>query len=72
MTKQYTQDICYQEINFDYFSGQKFAMMELKSVICRILRHYELLPVPNYEPVVLAETIIKSKNGIKLRLKARK
>lgn len=52
--------------------GQKYAMLEMKSTISRIIRFYELLPVPDYKPILAAETVLKSLNGINVRLRSRK
>ncbi|XP_037041330.1 cytochrome P450 4d2-like [Bradysia coprophila] len=50
--------------------GQKFAMLELKSSISKILRSYELLPVGE-EPIPVMELILRSENGVQLGLKPR-
>lgn len=50
--------------------GQKFAMLEMKSSISKILRHYELLPVGD-EPIPVMELILRSENGVQLGLKPR-
>ncbi|XP_055911116.1 probable cytochrome P450 4s3 [Eupeodes corollae] len=51
--------------------GQKFAMLELKCTLSNILRAYELLPVEGFVPLPLAELVIKSGNGIQVRLRKR-
>uniref|UniRef100_A0A8D8LAC8 Cytochrome P450 4d1 n=2 Tax=Culex pipiens TaxID=7175 RepID=A0A8D8LAC8_CULPI len=54
--------------------GQKFALNEVKSVISKLLRHYEfVLPAEqNHEPPVLSsELILKPHNGIPLQIKPR-
>ncbi|RZB39210.1 p450 domain containing protein, partial [Asbolus verrucosus] len=52
--------------------GQKFAMLEMKSTISKILRKFELLPAePQHVLELTSETILKSANGIKIRLKLR-
>ncbi|KAI8115367.1 Cytochrome P450 4d2 [Lucilia cuprina] len=43
--------------------GQKYAMLEMKSVISKILRHYELLPI-GPEVVPLLSLILRSKTEI--------
>lgn len=50
--------------------GQKFAMLEIKSTISKLLRHYELNPMGD-PPQVIMELILRSKNGIQLGLKPR-
>lgn len=52
--------------------GQKFAMLELKSTLAKLLREFEICPVENFEPILLAELVMKSGNGIKVSLKTRK
>lgn len=51
--------------------GQKFAMLELKSTISKILRHYELLPVPDFQPTLVIHLILKSINGVLIKFKER-
>lgn len=51
--------------------GQKFAMLELKCILSKLLREYEFLPVEGFEPLPLAELVTKSGNGIQVRLRKR-
>lgn len=51
--------------------GQKFAMLELKTTLSVLLRNFEILPAANFEPVQIPELVIKSGNGIRIRLKKR-
>ncbi|XP_044272411.1 cytochrome P450 4c3-like [Tribolium madens] len=52
--------------------GQKFAMLEMKSTVSKIIRQYKLLPTtPQHELELVGETILKSTNGIKIRLRLR-
>lgn len=52
--------------------GQKFAMLELKSTISKILRFYEVLPaIPHHEVNVITMLTLQSSNGIRLRLEHR-
>lgn len=52
--------------------GQKFAFMELKSMISKIVRNFELSPVvPAHKPELVAEAILKSNNGIMIKLQER-
>jgi cytochrome P450 family 4 len=52
--------------------GQKFAMLEMKSVISKVIRHFELTPaVPRHELILSVETVLRSANGIKVGLKKR-
>lgn len=50
--------------------GQKFAMLEMKSVISKILRNFELLPaIPVYKPILAMEAIFRPTNGVNIRLR---
>ncbi|XP_063922936.1 cytochrome P450 4c3-like isoform X2 [Zophobas morio] len=52
--------------------GQKFAMLEMKSVISKVLRNFELRPAtPEHKLDLIAEAILKSANGINISLKRR-
>ncbi|KAF2893674.1 hypothetical protein ILUMI_12500 [Ignelater luminosus] len=52
--------------------GQRFAMLEMKSTVSKILRNFELLPVWDHNPVLVAEAILTSANGLAIGLKERK
>lgn len=55
-----------------YFIGQKFAMYEMKAALCKILRHFELLPAEGKNDLILsAELILKAENGINIKVKNR-
>uniref|UniRef100_A0A8I6GLR5 Cytochrome P450, family 4, subfamily a, polypeptide 3 n=1 Tax=Rattus norvegicus TaxID=10116 RepID=A0A8I6GLR5_RAT len=49
--------------------GKQFAMNELKVAVALTLLRFELLPDPTRIPVPMARLVLKSKNGIHLRLK---
>ncbi|KAJ3655748.1 hypothetical protein Zmor_014863 [Zophobas morio] len=52
--------------------GQKFAMLEMKSVISKIIREFKLQPaVPHHDLQLVAETVLKSANGISICLRKR-
>nr|WKR34929.1 cytochrome P450 CYP4NQ24 [Monolepta hieroglyphica] len=52
--------------------GQKFAMLEMKSTISKVLRNFQLLPAtPTHELQLAPEIVIVSKNGIRISLKRR-
>ncbi|XP_072387893.1 cytochrome P450 4d2-like isoform X2 [Diabrotica undecimpunctata] len=52
--------------------GQKFAMLEMKSIISKVLRNFELLPTdPPHEVKVVPNIVIASTNGIHLTLRNR-
>lgn len=50
--------------------GQKFAMLEMKSMISKLLRHYELLPL-GPEVIPIMNLILRSANGIHVGLRKR-
>lgn len=52
--------------------GQKFAMLEMKSTVSKVLRNFELSVTPGYVPIEIAELILRPENGISLILKERK
>jgi cytochrome P450 family 4 len=52
--------------------GQKFAMLEMKTVLSYILRHYRLRSIDNMVAVnLLCELVLKSEKGINLTITAR-
>lgn len=52
--------------------GQKFAILEMKSTIAKTLLNFELAVAPGYEPVLVAEIILRPINGVQLIIKDRK
>lgn len=52
--------------------GQKFAMLQIKSTISKVLRHFEIIPEPDFEPILQPIVVLNSSNGIILRLKSRR
>jgi cytochrome P450 family 4 len=53
--------------------GQKFAMLEIKTVLSYILRHYSLRSVDNREDITLiGELILKTDNGLNVIITPRK
>lgn len=52
--------------------GQKFAMLEMKIVISKLLRNFEIILPPGYEPELLAGLVLKPANGMMLELRTRK
>ncbi|KAH8273463.1 hypothetical protein KR018_002460 [Drosophila ironensis] len=48
--------------------GQKFAMLELKTSLSMLLRSYRFLPDEEHQPRPLADLVMKSGNGIRLRI----
>lgn len=64
----------YLKRNFQTFSqciGQKFAILEMKSTISKTLRNFELSVASGYEPVLIAELILRPENGVQLVMKDR-
>lgn len=51
--------------------GQKFAMLELKCSLAKIFRSFEIQHVKGFEPLPLAELVMKSGNGIRVKLRKR-
>eukprot|EP00045_Choanoeca_perplexa_P017028 m.238849 g.238849 ORF g.238849 m.238849 type:complete len:517 (+) comp17431_c0_seq1:141-1691(+) len=49
--------------------GQSFAMSEIRLAMCQILRKVQILPSidPEYKPEVMAQVVLRSKNGIRMR-----
>ncbi|XP_022918968.2 cytochrome P450 4d2-like [Onthophagus taurus] len=52
--------------------GQKFAMLEMKSTVSLVLRHFILKPVEGFEPKLIPLTVLKSLNGVQVILEERK
>ncbi|KAH8304710.1 hypothetical protein KR044_005888 [Drosophila immigrans] len=50
--------------------GQKYAILEMKSVISKLLQHFELLPL-GPEPRPMLSLVLRSANGIHLGLRRR-
>ncbi|KAH8387442.1 hypothetical protein KR093_007117, partial [Drosophila rubida] len=50
--------------------GQKYAILEMKSVISKLLKHFELLPL-GPEPRHMLSLVLRSSNGIHLGLRQR-
>ncbi|KAK4880501.1 hypothetical protein RN001_008647 [Aquatica leii] len=51
--------------------GQKFAMLEVKAAVTKILRLFKVLPVVEHQPVLIANAILTSDNGLPVRLEKR-
>uniref|UniRef100_A0A2M4DLR0 Putative cytochrome n=1 Tax=Anopheles darlingi TaxID=43151 RepID=A0A2M4DLR0_ANODA len=52
--------------------GQKFAMAELKSLVSKVIRHYEILPpTEQWDESFIAELILRPEHGTFVRLKQR-
>lgn len=55
---------------FFSFLGQRFAMLELKVIISGVINRFKLLPVDE-EPKLCNEIVLRSQNGVKIRLEQR-
>jgi cytochrome P450 family 4 len=52
--------------------GQKFAMLEMKTMLSYMLRHYRLRSVDNRDTInVMCELVLKAEEGIKLTITPR-
>ncbi|KAM9797938.1 cytochrome P450 4A10-like [Neosynchiropus ocellatus] len=49
--------------------GQNFAMNEMKVVVAQTLRRYQLIKEPDFEPLMIPRLVLRSLNGIYIRLK---
>lgn len=49
--------------------GQNFAMNEMKVAVCMTLRKYELMTDPEHKPKMLPRLVLRSLNGIYLKIK---
>lgn len=54
----------------DFFSGQKYAMLELKVFVIKVLSNYRILPGEDIKSFVNSN-VLKSSNGIKIKLENR-
>lgn len=52
--------------------GQKFAILEMKSTLAALLRHFKFHEAKAPQPVPVAELILKSSNGINVIIEKRK
>lgn len=48
--------------------GQKYAMLEIKNVISKFLRNFEIEVAPNYEPELTADVVLRPNNGMMLKI----
>ncbi|XP_055711743.1 cytochrome P450 4d1-like isoform X1 [Phlebotomus papatasi] len=52
--------------------GQKFAILEMKSIAVKIVRNFELSVHEEYKkPILMAELVLRPENGVHLKLKVR-
>lgn len=50
--------------------GKKFSLLEIKNVLVMILRNFQLFDT-NFKPVVVAQVVLRSKNGIQIGMRRR-
>jgi len=54
------------------FSGQKFAMLELKSTISQVLRSFKVIESDSKEDLSFThDFVLKSANGLKVKVELR-
>jgi cytochrome P450 len=51
--------------------GSAFAFQEALLVLAELVRRYELLPDPGHQPDLVARLTLRSRNGVRLRLRER-
>ncbi|KAJ2950768.1 hypothetical protein O0L34_g9032 [Tuta absoluta] len=51
--------------------GQKFAMLEMKSTVSAVVRHFKILPSDLEDPILGADLVLRSKNGVHIKLETR-
>lgn len=62
----------FNDIIWICFTGQKFAMLEMKIVISQLLLKYQFLPAMKSEPLILdTSLVIRSINRLPVRIKRR-
>lgn len=67
-----TFEYTYRNICYHLFAGQKFAMLEVKATLSKLLRNFEFLPATPKRDLILAfEIVLTSKNGVRVALKPR-
>lgn len=54
------------------FTGQRFALLEIKTTLTKLIQTFRVLPVPKFKPDLGAAAILKSYNGIMVQLEKRK
>lgn len=54
-----------------FIKGQKFALLEMKCTIVKILRSFEISLEPGFVLKLNPEIVLKPLNGVKLKLKVR-
>lgn len=63
--------ISFDSDEFESHLGQKFAMLEIKSTISKLIRNFELSVADGYELRVFLELVLKPEGGVKIHFKNR-
>lgn len=50
----------------------KFGMLEMKCLLSKVLRNFQIFVAPGYEPILVAALTLKSENGVCVVLKERR
>lgn len=58
--------------NYIFISGQKFAMLEMKAAVSKVVNNYKLLPGSDKNLDLTLTLILKSISGIKVKIVPRK
>lgn len=51
--------------------GQRFAMLEMKSLLSKVLRHYAIKVPAYYEPNIVFQLVLSPLNGVVLEFEKR-
>ncbi|KAK5647779.1 hypothetical protein RI129_002671 [Pyrocoelia pectoralis] len=51
--------------------GQRFAMLEVKAIVANVVRKFRLLEVIGHEPKLTIDAVLRSKNGLPIRIQKR-
>lgn len=55
-----------------HFTGQKFAMLEMKSIISKVVRNFHLsITKENEKLILVSELVLRSENGVNISVKKR-
>ena len=66
-----TYCLVFKYVKMRCLSGQKFAMLDVKLIIIKILRKFKIFQVPDYKPQLGMAGVLKSYNGMRIRLMRR-
>lgn len=54
-----------------YLLGKTMAMLLMKSIITKVIRNFELVPVTSHTPKLTSEFVLKSANGLPVKIRSR-